>query len=79
MVIVNEPKESIHFCTQKLNACYELPLDYLKQIMNISNVIDYGDVSKWTVKPFNIISSISGAFREMYEPSEKDIRDFLGE
>ena len=48
IMIVNEAKESVHFCTAKLNACYELPLSYLKQVMNLKNVLDYSEIQRWS-------------------------------
>ncbi|MCK5018458.1 MAG: hypothetical protein KAS32_15470 [Candidatus Peribacteraceae bacterium] len=63
MVIVNESSETVHFCTQKLNACYELPFAYLKQVMNLSNIMDYAEVSKWTRGPFHV-TSVGRAFKE---------------
>lgn len=53
MVFVNESKESVHFCTTKLNACYELSLGYIKQLFNLSNILDYSEVSRWS-KPLRV-------------------------
>ena len=53
ILIVNEPKESVHFCTAKMNACYELPFAYMKQVMNLSNILDYSEIQRWN-KPFHV-------------------------
>jgi len=53
MVIVNHPQESVNFCVSKMRSCYELPFAYMKQILNLSNVLDYSEVSRWT-KPFHV-------------------------
>lgn len=62
MIVMNEPRESIFFCTTKMGACFDLPLAYLRNILNLSNVIDYSEVSRWT-KPFSKISSIGNAVK----------------
>ncbi|MCK5018597.1 MAG: hypothetical protein KAS32_16170 [Candidatus Peribacteraceae bacterium] len=74
MVIINEASETVHFCTQKLNACYELPFAYLKQVMNLSNIMDYAEVSKWTRGPFHI-TSVGRAFKEGGEFVERTTSD----
>lgn len=53
LVIANEAKESSYFCTTKMGACYEMPLSYMRNIMNLDNVLDYAEVSRWN-KPFRI-------------------------
>ena len=74
MVIVNEPKESVYFCLQRINACYELPFTYLKQVMDLTNVLDYSEVSRWTTKPFSV-TSVSSAFRGPHMESYIDKSD----
>lgn len=62
VVVVNDAKESVHFCTTKLSACFEWPMAYIKQILNLSNVLDYSEVSRWS-KPFSV-TSISSVLRD---------------
>lgn len=54
MVIVNEVKEAAHFCTQRMLACYELPFSYLRNTMNIDNILDERDVRHLTRAPFRM-------------------------
>lgn len=61
MVVINEPRESIHFCTQKMLACYEMQFSYLKQVMNLDNVLDYREISRWT-KPFHSVRPLKSVF-----------------
>lgn len=72
MVVVNDARESIHFCTAKMMACYEWPMAYLKQILNLTNVLDYSEISRWT-KPFSV-GPIANILRDGYSeitPSEE--------
>lgn len=62
MVVVNDAKESVNFCTTKMSACFEWPMAYIKAILNLSNVLDYSEVSRWS-KPFSV-SSIAKALRD---------------
>jgi hypothetical protein len=64
LVVVNEAKESAHFCTTKMGACYEMPFVYMKNAMNLNNVLDYAEVSRWN-KPF-AVSSVKQALKENY-------------
>lgn len=71
MVIVNESKESVHFCTIKLNACYELSLGYVKQLFNLSNILDYSDISRWS-KPLHV-TPLAKALNDSYDSSLAEI------
>lgn len=62
IMVINEAKESINFCTAKLNACYELPISYLKQVMNLKNVFDYSEIQRWS-KSYHV-SSIGKALSD---------------
>jgi hypothetical protein len=55
MVVYNTAKETVNFCTTRMNACYEIPLSYVKQILNLGNVLSYADVARWS-KPFGVAS-----------------------
>jgi len=65
MIVVNEPNESVHFCMMKINACYEIGFSYLKQLLNLSNVLDYSEVSRWS-RPLHI-STVGKALRDSVE------------
>lgn len=62
IVIIDTMKDLIYFCNSKINACQEIHMSYLKNIMNLSNVIDYSNANKVS-KPFNTVS-VGRAFRE---------------
>jgi len=64
MIIVNESNETVHFCVMKMNACYELGFSYIKQLLNVSNVLDYSEVSKWS-RPLHL-STIGKALRDSF-------------
>ncbi len=53
MVIVNGANESAYFCTTKMGACYNLPFAYMRNIMNLDNVLEYSEVARWS-KPFSM-------------------------
>ncbi len=84
LVIVNEAKESSHFCTSKMGACYEMPFSYMRNIMNLDNVLDYAEVSRWN-KPFRM-APLRAAFREGIEVDGEvspgavmyEVLDFIG-
>lgn len=40
MIVIDDTKEVINFCTQRTLACYQMNLDYLKELLNLDNVID---------------------------------------
>ena len=40
MVVIDDVKDVISFCTQRTLACTQLHLDYLRDILNLDNVID---------------------------------------
>jgi len=77
MVVVNEVKESAYFCLQKWQACTEFPFAHMKQILNVSNVLDYQEISKWS-RPFGGgTRSIGNVLRESedkhFKPSQSDL------
>jgi hypothetical protein len=65
MVILNEPKESIHFCMQRLMACYEMPVAYLKLAMRLDPILDYSELVRGggSAKPWRV-SPVRKAFAE---------------
>ena len=70
MVVVNDAKESVHFCTTKMMACFEWPMAYIKTILNLSNVLDYSEVSRWS-KPFSV-TSVARVLRDGVEETISD-------
>jgi hypothetical protein len=62
IIVVNEDKESIHFCMQKMMACQEIPYTYLRQMLNLDQVLDYKEISRLT-KPFRVVP-IRSALRD---------------
>ena len=46
IIIVNETKESAHFCTVRMNSCQELSFAYLRKVLNMDNVLDYNAVAR---------------------------------
>jgi hypothetical protein len=62
IVIINENRESVSFCTTKMLACYEFPYNYLRQIMNMDSAMDYRELKSGT-RPFNIVP-LRTAFKE---------------
>lgn len=52
LVIVDPSKETFNFCSQKSEGCQVFQLEYIKQILNISNVVDMSVVSKFS-RPFS--------------------------
>ncbi len=46
LVITNETKESAYFCTTKMGSCQELSFEYLKKVLNLSNVLDASITSR---------------------------------
>ena len=55
MVIYNIAKDTVHFCTTRYNACNEMPMAYVKQILNLTNVLSYAEIARWS-KPFGVSS-----------------------
>lgn len=55
MVVYNIAKDSVHFCTTRFNACNEMPMSYVKQILNLTNVLSYAEIARWS-KPFGVSS-----------------------
>ena len=62
IVIVNEDKESISFCMQKMMACQDIPYTYLRQVLRMDTVLDYKEISRYT-RPFRTVS-IRSALRD---------------
>ena len=78
IVIVNDVKESAYFCIQRWRSCMEFPFTYLKQILNVSNVLDYSELSRWSSRPVasrNIKSVFNESMGIVDEPSKKDYVD----
>lgn len=72
IIVINENRESVSFCTTKMLACYEFPYTYLRQILNMNNVMDYREIKSGT-RPFNIIplrSAFKESVRELAETSQ---------
>lgn len=55
MIVYNIAKDSVHFCTTRFNACNEMPMSYVKQILNLTNVLSYAEIARWS-KPFGVSS-----------------------
>lgn len=55
MIVYNIAKDSVHFCTTRFNACSEMPMSYVKQILNLTNVLSYAEIARWS-KPFGVSS-----------------------
>lgn len=77
MVVVNDAQESAYFCTTKMAACYNLPFAYMRNIMNLDDVLDYSEVSKWG-KPFSM-TSIRRAVTEDIDVEEYDSTELIHE
>jgi hypothetical protein len=71
MIIYNVAKDSVHFCTTRMNACLEMPMAYVKQILNLTNVLSYAEIARWS-RPFGV-SSLGKAL------SDNTIVDFKSE
>lgn len=67
MIIMDNDKETINFCFQKDKACYQLGYIYLRQLLNIDDVIDAG-IYAATSSGFGNV----GAARTPVVPSVKD-------
>lgn len=68
MVIINENRESINFCTTKMLSCYDFPYTYLREILKMGNVIDYREIKGYT-RPFSMVS-LRSALKESVNPSD---------
>ena len=55
IVVVDEFREVVSFCGQKSLTCQAFQIDYLKQILNMANVLDLSVVSRMS-KPFSSVS-----------------------
>lgn len=71
MIVYNVAKDSVHFCTTRMNACIEMPMAYVKQLLNLTNVLSYAEIARWS-KPFGV-SSLGKAL------SDNTIMDFTSE
>lgn len=67
MIVMDNDKETINFCFQKDKACYQLGYIYLRQLLNIDDVIDAG-IYAATSSGFGNV----GAARTPVVPSVKD-------
>lgn len=65
IIIINEVTESAYFCTQSLQACYDMPFSYMRNIMNIDNILDERSIKHLT-SPFST-KSFRNAFKESVE------------
>lgn len=70
MVIMNLPNDSIHFCLTKIGACYEMNINYLKQVLNLENVLDYSEISRFG-RAFKV-STVGSALREDVDLSKNN-------
>ena len=77
MIVVNEIKESAYFCTTKMKACYNMPFAYMRNIMNLDNILDYTEVSKWS-KPFSM-APLRTALSEDYNTEDVDSDNLVNE
>lgn len=71
MIVYNIAKDTVNFCTTRMNACFEIPMAYVKQILNLTNVLSYAEIARWS-KPFGV-SSLGKAL------SDNTIMDFTSE
>jgi len=55
IVVYNIAKDSVHFCTTRFSACNEMPMAYVKQLLNLTNVLSYAEIARWS-KPFGVSS-----------------------
>lgn len=55
MVVYNIARDTVHFCTTRFSACNEMPMAYVKQILNLTNVLSYAEIARWS-KPFGVSS-----------------------
>jgi len=55
MIVYNIAKDTVNFCTTRMNACFEIPMAYVKQILNLTNVLSYAEIARWS-KPFGVSS-----------------------
>jgi hypothetical protein len=62
MIITNETKESIFFCTQRMMTCLEMSFTQLKNIINLDNVLDYAEISGKTT-PFSAFGGRTTALK----------------
>lgn len=46
LVITNETKESVYFCSPRFRNCIDIQFTYLQKVLNLSGVIDYSVVSR---------------------------------
>ena len=77
MIVVNDAQESAYFCTSKMAACYNLPFSYMRNVMNLDDVLDYSEVSKWG-KPFSM-TSIRRAIQEGDDMNGYDSTELIHE
>ena len=75
MVIVDENREGVYFCTTKTMACSLMPYTYLRQILKMDNVIDYRETSSLT-RPFRLVP-IRAAVRESRTEYVDDIGELI--
>ena len=55
IVVIDKVSEIFHYCSLSLLHCTKIPLAYLKQLLNVNNVIDFTELSRYSseAKPFS--------------------------
>lgn len=57
LVVVDKVSEILHYCSLALLNCIKIPLAYLKQLLNVKNVIDFTELSRFSsssARPFSV-------------------------
>ena len=83
IIVVDDIKETISFCTQRTLSCYQMNLDYLKELLNLDNVID-ADLFKKASSSGPLFPGkrvpVSAVFESSCIPCQKDgIEDYIKE
>jgi len=83
MIVMDDARDIINFCTQKTLACQQLHTDYLKELLNLDNVID-ADLFKKASSGSSMFPGrkvpISKVFESTCVPcSEKGVESILAE
>lgn len=68
LVITNETKESVFFCSPRFRNCIEIQFTYLQKVLNLAGVIDYSVVSRtskaWSKETNYKVKSFSDSLKE---------------
>lgn len=61
IIVLDKVSEIMHYCSLSLLNCTRIPLGYLKQLLNVSNVIDFTELSRYSseAKPFSFGGTMS--------------------